>query len=106
MPPDSVCGSDERPARCRPVVKVAARLIAFFALACSLATVGPLAVASAVSAHEGRAAPRTALPNVLHLVDKSRRIRLPGGGRIARPVTTYLWYPPPAGAGPWPLVVF
>ncbi|HZT93569.1 MAG TPA: hypothetical protein VE985_03715 [Gaiellaceae bacterium] len=40
-------------------------------------------------------------------MDKSRTIRLPGGRRVARPVTTYLWYPPAAdGAGPWPLVVF
>jgi fermentation-respiration switch protein FrsA (DUF1100 family) len=32
---------------------------------------------------------------------------LPGGRRIARPVTTYLWYPPSTeGSGPWPLVVF
>jgi predicted dienelactone hydrolase len=44
---------------------------------------------------------------VIHLVDRSRTIRLPGGRRIARPVTTYLWYPSAAsGSGPWPLVVF
>jgi dienelactone hydrolase len=50
---------------------------------------------------------RADLPTVLHLVDRSRTIRLPGGKRIARPVTTYLWYPPAAdGNGPWPLVVF
>jgi predicted dienelactone hydrolase len=43
----------------------------------------------------------------LHLVDKSRWIRLPGGKRVPRPVTTYLWYPPAAeGDGPWPVVVF
>jgi len=89
------------------VVKVAARLIVFFALAYSLATASPLAPASAVSAHDARDARRTALPSVLHLVDRSRRIRVPGGGQIARPVTTYLWYPPATdGAGPWPLVVF
>jgi dienelactone hydrolase len=53
------------------------------------------------------AARRANLPTVLHLVDRSRTIRLPGGKRIARPVTTYLWYPPAAdGSGPWPLVVF
>jgi dienelactone hydrolase len=53
------------------------------------------------------AARRADLPTVLHLVDRSRTIRLPGGKRIARPVTTYLWYPPAAdGNGPWPLVVF
>ena len=47
------------------------------------------------------------LPTVLHLVDRSRTIRLPGGRRIARPVTTYLFYPPAvSGDGPWPLVVF
>jgi dienelactone hydrolase len=50
---------------------------------------------------------RTSLPKVLHLVDPSRTIRLPDGRRIPRPVTTYLWYPPPGrGTGPWPLVVF
>jgi dienelactone hydrolase len=50
---------------------------------------------------------RADLPSVLHLVDTSRKIQLPGGTRIARPVTTYLWYPPArAGDGPWPLVVF
>lgn len=54
-----------------------------------------------------RAGGRAALPQVLHLVDRSRKIRLPDGRRIARPVTTYLWYPPSsAGKGPWPLVVF
>ena len=50
---------------------------------------------------------RRALPSLLHLIDHSRTIRLPSGRRIARPVTTYLRYPPAArGAGPWPLVVF
>jgi dienelactone hydrolase len=53
------------------------------------------------------AARRADLPTVLNLVDRSRTIRLPGGKRIARPVTTYLWYPPAVeGNGPWPLVVF
>jgi dienelactone hydrolase len=42
---------------------------------------------------------------VLHLVDGSRSIRLPGGRLVARPVTTYLRYPG-SGNGPWPLVVF
>jgi dienelactone hydrolase len=57
--------------------------------------------------HAQRAGPRAALPPVLHLVDTSRKIRLPGGRRVARPVTTDLWYPPAAaGNGPWPLVVF
>jgi predicted dienelactone hydrolase len=46
------------------------------------------------------------LPSVLHLVDKSRKIRLPDGRQISRPVTTYLWYPPAAKAAPWPVVVF
>ena len=54
-----------------------------------------------------RAGRRANLPSVLHLVDTSRTIRLPGGNRIARPVTTNLWYPPVVdGDGPWPLVVF
>jgi dienelactone hydrolase len=47
------------------------------------------------------------MPKVLHLVDASRTIRLPGGGHVPRPVTTYLWYPPAGPAdGPRPLVVF
>lgn len=66
-------------------------------------------VTSAAPAPSG-AAPtgsRAGLPRVLHLIDKSRRIRLPGGRRVPRPVTTYLWYPPAAdGNGPWPVVVF
>lgn len=50
---------------------------------------------------------RAALPSVLHLVDESRTIRLPGGRRVARPLTTHLWYPPAVdGNRPWPLVVF
>jgi dienelactone hydrolase len=50
---------------------------------------------------------RTTLPSVLHLVDKSRTIRLPGGRQVPRPVTTYLWYPPTADrTRPSPLVVF
>jgi dienelactone hydrolase len=60
-----------------------------------------------VLSHDGIAGRRATLPSVLHLVDRSRTIRLPGGRRIARPLTTYLWYPPAAaGNGPWPLVVF
>lgn len=59
------------------------------------------------SSQDERAQRRSGLPSVLHLVDGSRTIRLPGGRRISRPVTTYLWYPPAAsGSGPWPLVVF
>ena len=46
-----------------------------------------------------------ALPAVLKLVDRSRSIRLLGGRRVPRPVTTYLRYPP-AGSGPWLLIVF
>jgi dienelactone hydrolase len=42
---------------------------------------------------------------VLHLVDRSRTIRLPDGRVIMRPVTTYVRYPG-SGNGPWPLVVF
>jgi dienelactone hydrolase len=50
---------------------------------------------------------RAGLPSVLHLVDRSRTIRLPDGKHVPRPVTTYLWYPPASdGNGPWPLVVF
>jgi len=45
------------------------------------------------------------LPGVLRLVDRSRSIRLPGGHRVPRPVTTYLRYPP-GRSGHWPLIVF
>ena len=61
----------------------------------------------AASPHAEPLARRTALPSVLHLVDKSRTIRLPSGRRVPRPVTTYLWYPPAADRDrPSPLVVF
>lgn len=56
-----------------------------------------LAVPSAIGA--------PARPAVLHLVDHSRKIELPSGRRVQRPVTTDLFYPP-SGDGPWPLVVF
>lgn len=56
----------------------------------------------AVAAHR---IDRAALPSVLDLVDYSRKIRLPGGRHVPRPVTTDLFYPP-SGDGPWPLVVF
>ena len=56
-----------------------------------------LAVPSAVGA--------SARPAVLDLVDHSRKIELPSGRRVPRPVTTDLFYPP-SGDGPWPLVVF
>ena len=49
---------------------------------------------------------RAQLPSVLHLVDRSRTIRLPSGKVVSRPVTTDLWYPPAAHPGPWPLLVF
>jgi dienelactone hydrolase len=68
-----------------------------------LAAVDAAARTSSTGAHVRRGA----LPPLLHLVDTSRTIRLPGGRRVPRPVTTYLWYPPAAeGNGPWPLVVF
>ena len=56
--------------------------------------------------HSLRTLKRSDLPSVLHLVDRSRRIALPGGRRVPRPVTTYLWYPPRSSSGPRPLVVF
>ncbi len=70
-----------------------------------LLAVAVLSSASASRAERRQA--RAALPDVLHLVDRSRTIRLPDGKRIFRPVTTYLWYPAAAaGKGPWPLVIF
>jgi predicted dienelactone hydrolase len=82
----------------RTTLMIGAVLAVFFA-------VGFTSLASA-SRGEQRTS-RASLPRVLHLVDTSRRIRLPGGRRISRPVTTYLWYPTGAAStGPWPLVVF
>jgi predicted dienelactone hydrolase len=73
------------------------------ALALTLSVCVAVAVRPTAS-HAGR---RAALPSVLRLVDKSRTIRLPGGREVARPVTTYLWYPPAADRDrPVPLVVF
>jgi dienelactone hydrolase len=72
-----------------------------------LAAVALFVSTSAKPARAEGTAHRVALPSVLRLVDESRRIRLPGGRRVARPVTTYLWYPPAVeGSGPRPLVVF
>ena len=63
--------------------------------------------AVSVSSRAAQTGSRAELPSVLHLVDRSRTIRLPDGKRVPRPVTTYLWYPPASdGNGPWPLVVF
>jgi dienelactone hydrolase len=85
-----------------PVPGVGMRLAVLVAVGLSLWTLG-----SPVPSRAQPALRRAALPAVLHLVDTSRSVRLPGGRRIARPVTTYLWYPPSAdGNGPWPLVVF
>ena len=85
-----------------PVLGVGMRLAVLVAVALSLAT-----FRSPGLSHAQSAVRRSSLPSVLHLVDRSRSIRLPGGRRIGRPVTTYLWYPPSAdGDGPWPLVVF
>lgn len=78
-----------------------------------MARVGILSVLVAIAlgfgttTQAGRASSHGGPPSVLHLVDRSRTIRLPGGRVVPRPVTTYLWYPPPSAApGPWPLVVF
>jgi fermentation-respiration switch protein FrsA (DUF1100 family) len=66
-----------------------------------------VALALGAGASVRPASSRAGLPSVLHLVDRSRTIRLPSGRRVPRPVTTDLWYPPAAdGEGPWPLVVF
>jgi dienelactone hydrolase len=70
-----------------------------------LVAVAAGASTSAPASSADRAVRRAALPKVLRLVDTSRKIRLPGGRRVPRPVTTDLWYPP-RGEGPWPLVVF
>ena len=69
--------------------------------------VSVLVVAAAGTARSAPTTHRGSLPKVLHLVDRSRTIRLPGGRRVPRPVTTYLWYPQAAaGKGPYPLIVF
>ena len=81
---------------------VGVKLSVVLALALSV-----LAFAGSALSRGERPRTRAGLPSVLHLVDTSRTIRLPGGRRVARPVTTYLWYPPATdGNGPWPLVVF
>jgi dienelactone hydrolase len=78
------------------------RIVVLLALALCVAV-----SARPASSQAERTGRRAGLPSVLHLVDQSRRIRLPSGRRVPRPVTTYLWYPPAAdGDGPWPLVVF
>ena len=85
-----------------PVLGVGVKVL----VVASLVFAAAMSVRSASSrgAHAQR---RSELPSVLRLVDRSRTIRLPGGRRVARPVTTHLWYPPAArGSGPWPLVVF
>ena len=82
---------------------VGKRALVLVAVALALCVAASARPASSRGDHTGR---RTALPSVLHLVDRSRQIRLPGGRQIARPVTTYLWYPPAADRGPRPLVVF
>lgn len=80
----------------RAIVLVAAALIV-----CAAASVRP------ALSHGERTGRRAALPSVFHLVDRSRKIRLPSGRQISRPVTTYLWYPPAAERNrPLPLVVF
>ena len=85
-----------------PVFAARVRLIVVVSLVLGAAT-----TVGSASSHAAHAQRRSGLPTVLRLVDRSRRIRLPGGRRIARPVTTYLWYPPPGdGNGPWPLVIF
>jgi dienelactone hydrolase len=84
------------------VLRAGIRIIVLVGLASCLATAVWLNAPRAQSS-----AGRAALPSVLRLVDRSRTILLPGGRRVARPVTTYLWYPPARdGEGPWPLVVF
>jgi predicted dienelactone hydrolase len=84
------------------VVGFGIRSVVVAALACWIAT-----SAQGAPARPERAAYGATLPTVLHLVDMSRSIRLPGGRRVPRPVTTYLWYPRAASeGGPRPLVVF
>ena len=72
-----------------------------------LLAVAVAVAATGVSAALAAPARHAALPSVLRLVDPSRTIKLPGGKREPRPVTTELWYPPARdGSGPFPLIVF
>jgi predicted dienelactone hydrolase len=82
---------------------VGKRALVLAALALTLCVAASVRPAVSRGERTGR---RTAVPSVLHLVDRSRKIRLPNGRQISRPVTTYLWYPPAADPSPWPLVVF
>ena len=76
-----------------------ARFAASALVPCVVVLLSPAGASSAAAPGE------TMVVRVLHLVDSSRTIRLPGGRLTARPVTTYLRYPG-SGTGPWPLVVF
>jgi dienelactone hydrolase len=90
-------------APCPGVFGAGKRAMVLAALALAMCVAASVRPALSQGERTGR---RAALPSVLHLVDDSRTIRLPSGKRIARPVTTSLWYPPAADNGPWPLVVF
>lgn len=104
----AVRGAERRAIGWRALAVLAAALAVPAALAAWYAARPAPAVAhlsARPAVHSVHRLRRAQLPSVLHLVDRSRRIRLPGGRRVPRPVTTYLWYPP-RGNGPWPLVVF
>jgi dienelactone hydrolase len=64
-----------------------------------------VAVLALPGAHSPAALGSSTAVRVLHLVDRSRTIRLPNGREAPRPVTTYVRVPA-SGAGPWPLIVF
>lgn len=74
--------------------------VSAFVVALACAALVPAAAAATRASRVSRT-----LPPALRLVDRSRSIRLPHGRRVPRPLTTLMWYPP-AGSGPWPLVVF
>jgi predicted dienelactone hydrolase len=70
------------------------------ALACAAALLGYLPPAASRDSPGGRVVERHAF----HFVDRSRRIRLPDGKQVARPVETVVRYP--ASGGGYPLIVF
>jgi dienelactone hydrolase len=66
---------------------------------------GLVALLALLGALSPAASRRSTAVRVLHLVDRSRTIRMPNGRQAPRPVTTYVRVPA-SGTGPWPLIVF
>jgi dienelactone hydrolase len=70
----------------------------------TLAVIATAACAAVIGGATPASQPPALGVQVLRFIDHSRTVRLPGGRRIARPVTTVVRYP--ASGGPFPLIVF